>query len=411
MKVHLSSGLIGPVILAVSLPPLIFWGLCTLYLLGLAFAAVVRRRRVDQSSETLRSFCLMIPAHNESMNLGSVLERLSSIDYPKDKLTTVVIADNCSDNTADIARQFGVTVLERHHEELRGKGYALEWAINQLLDDPRAFDAFVIMDADSVLSSNFFHTMNAGLANGHQVLQGYYGVLNTGDTWRTRLMAVALALAHYVKPLGRMALKLSDGLKGNGMVFSRSALVAVPWSGESVTEDIDHTLRLMDAGIRIEFVPNATVEAQMPTTGDQAASQRQRWEGGRYGLLKRAFTLLFKSVTKLDRVAADRAIELIIPPFAELFAVPVLFLGITGVGILLNPSVAILTTLLRLWLLILLGETAYLILGIVIAKVPFKTYSSLLFAPFYILWKIVVVGSLAVNKGVGGWRRTERRTL
>ena len=397
-----------------SLPFLLCWFVFASYLLALALLSMLGkspRNTLTGEAPERKRFCILIPAHNEGLNLGAVLDKLQSVEYPKEYVQIVVIADNCDDNTAEVAESAGARVLVRQNEDLRGKGYALEWAIDILLKDEFGFDAFLVMDADSVLSANFLETMNLELLAGMDVLQGYYGVLNTDESWRTKLMAVALALAHYVKPCGRNVLGLSDGLKGNGMVFSRKAMLAVPWSGESVTEDIDHTLRLIEKGFKIRFLQNAVVEAQMPTTGDQAKSQRQRWEGGRYGLIKRALKFFAISIFRFDLVGADRAMELIIPPFAELFAVPVIFLAVFGFANVLHMASPITVLVFNLWQTVILLEFLYLVIGLIVAKVPISTASSLIFAPYYIVWKIAVVLSLIAKRGVGGWKRTERRTL
>lgn len=388
-----------------------FWTLSAAYLLLLLLAAALGKRPNRPAALRLRRFCLLIPAHNEELLLGPVLQKLSLLDYPPDCWSAVVVADNCTDSTALVARRHGADVLERTDEVNRGKGYALQWAVERLLTDSREFDAFVVLDADSVLSLGFLDAMNRALAEGHLVIQAYYGVLNTDESWRTRLMAVALALAHYVKPLGRRSLGLSDGLKGNGMCFAREALERVPWSGESITEDIEQTLRLVEAGIKIEFAPDAVVSAQMPITGNQAASQRRRWEGGRYALLKKALTVLIRAIARGRWRLADRAIELIVPPFVELLAVPAVFAA--GCALWMNAAHTQREPhlLLWMWLGTLCAGLVYLVGGLFIARVPLSTAKCLLYGPVYMIWKLALYAGMAVRKGAGGWVRTERRTL
>ncbi len=364
--------------------------------------------RDSQDSRDSRKIGILIPAHNEELLLGGVLDRLRTLDYPPDSSQIFVIADNCTDSTAQVARAHGGEVLERTDAGLRGKGYALEWALRLLLQDEHRFDAFLILDADSYLSENFLQVMDDRLKEGHSVIQGLYEVENAGESWRTKLMACALALAHYVKPLGRMAFGLSDGLKGNGMCFSREVLAKVPWSGESITEDIEYTLRLVQAGIRITFAPEAVVRAQMPATSKQAASQRRRWEGGRYALLSRSISLLAQSLRCGRPLVADRAIELIIPPFAELFALPAVCLIGGGFWLYKAPYSFAACLWLAGWGAILAAGAVYLAAGLVIARVPLKVSSALLFAPVYIMWKLGVYGAMMVRRGAGGWVRTER---
>jgi cellulose synthase/poly-beta-1,6-N-acetylglucosamine synthase-like glycosyltransferase len=395
------------------------WALSAAYLLVLTIGAVSQARKVRRQGSAMpragggqvRRIGVLIPAHNEELLLGGVLDRLHTLDYPRDRFRLFVIADNCSDETARVAREHGAEVMERTDAELRGKGYALEWALERLLSDsPGAsgFDAFLILDADSYLSENFLRVMDSRLAAGDGAIQGLYQVENVGESWRTRLMTCALALAHYVKPMGRMAFGLSDGLKGNGMCFSREVLSRIPWSGESITEDIEYTLRLVQAGVRIAFAPEAVVRAQMPTSGRQAATQRQRWEGGRYALLRRALGLLGKSLRAGRPMVADRAVELIIPPFVELFALPAVCLIAGAAWLFWSPTSFAAVLWMAAWAAVTLAGLCYLVAGLILARVPWSVSSALLFAPVYALWKLGVYGTMILRRAPSGWVRTER---
>jgi 1,2-diacylglycerol 3-beta-glucosyltransferase len=391
------------------------WSASAAYLVVLTVGAFFQSRRLRRGSATAASpaarfhrIGLLIPAHNEELLLGGVLDRLHTLDYPRDSFQLFVIADNCDDATAAVARAHGAEVLERTDPENRGKGFALDWALSRLLPDSRRFDAFLILDADSYLSENFLQVMNRALSSGVGAIQGLYQVENVDESWRTRLMACALALAHYVKPMGRMAFGLSDGLKGNGMCFSREVLERVPWSGESITEDIEYTLRLVQAGIRILFVPDAVVRAQMPTTGRQAATQRQRWEGGRYALLTRSIRLLGGAMRRGQPLVADRAVELIVPPFVELFALPAVCLIGGLLWLLAAPTAFAAFLWMAAWTMVLAAGLFYLSAGLALARVPLTTCSALLFAPLYAVWKLGVYGTMILRRGSGGWVRTER---
>jgi 1,2-diacylglycerol 3-beta-glucosyltransferase len=391
------------------------WSLSAAYLLVLAAGALSQSRKLRRSdaaaltgSGTHRNIGIVIPAHDEELLLGSVLDRLHTLDYPRDRFRLFVIADNCTDETARFGREHGAEVLERTNPDLRGKGYALEWALERLLPDPRKFDAFLILDADSYLSENFLRVMDSRLAAGEGAIQGLYQVENVGESWRTRLMTCALALAHYVKPMGRMAFGLSDGLKGNGMCFSREVLFAIPWSGESITEDIEYTLRLVQARVRIAFAPEAVVRAQMPTSGKQAATQRQRWEGGRYALLRRSLGILWQAIRSGRPMVADRAVELIIPPFVELFALPAVCLIAGAAWLFWSPPSLVAVLWMTAWAAVMLAGLCYLVVGLIIARVPWSVSSALLFAPVYALWKIGVYGTMILRRSPSGWVRTER---
>lgn len=411
---------------------LLFFGGCTLYLLRLLAAASKLRKRVadlkpllalqpvhleagiaqphiELSGVQKSRFAILIPAHNEELLLADALQSLSALAYPSECYRIVVIADNCTDSTAEIARTNKALVLERTNDEFIGKGYALEWALNHLLTENLwDFDAVVVLDADTCVSSNLLSSFNSGIELGYQAMQVRYEVLNVTESWRTKLMSCALSLAHIVKPLGREFLKLSDGLKGNGMCFTRSVVETVPWSGASITEDIEYTLRLCRAQIRIAFLPEAAVWAQMPTTGTQAATQRSRWEGGRYHLLLHtAPRLLAEGLKSRSRILIDRAVELIIPPFAELFAAPVLMLTISSIAAwTMGWHIAWIFS--ACWSIILVLQAGYLFLGMWVARVPSEVALSALYAPVYIIWKFALYAVMAIGRTSGGWKRTER---
>jgi GT2 family glycosyltransferase len=414
-----------------------FFALCAAYLVCLMLFAVTLRRRVPAgfgsgrnerpSSERVSvlgapggaRFTILIPAHNEQQLIADTLASLQALEYPPDRVRVVVIADNCTDRTAEICRAMGARVLERTNTERIGKGYALEWAL-RVLDEAVAGsgpgedeqaarpDAVVVLDADTLVSPALLTEFDRRLRAGESVLQAAYLVLNARETWRTRLMACALALAHVVKPLGRERLGLSDGLKGNGMCFAVPVVRAVPWSGESITEDIEYTVRLCRAGFRVAFVPEATVWAQMPATGKQAASQRRRWEGGRYGLVFGvAPRMLLEAVRRRDRTLTDRAVELVIPPFAEMVVGPMAGLlvclalaGWTHSGWARGLSAG--------WMVVLAMQALYLGGGLWVARVPRDLAASLIFAPFYVLWKMGQYAVMAAAGGAGGWKRTAR---
>jgi hypothetical protein len=149
----------------------------------------------------------------------------------------------------------------------------------------------------------------------------------------------------------------------------------------------------------------------MPTTAKQSASQRKRWEGGRYGIIARvAPGLLAQAVRRRSPVLFDRAIDLIIPPFAEMFAAPCALLCVCLAAGLAFPGRTFEFLALG-WALVLLLQAGYLVGGMWVARIPFSIAVTALYAPGYILWKFGLYGAMLVSRSSGGWRRTERRKL
>ena len=162
-------------------------------------------------------FAIVVPAHNEQEGIASTVENLLSVEYPKDLFSVVVVADNCSDETAARAERSGARVFVRHDEKLRGKGYALAHAFERLA---REVDAVVVVDADTVVSPNLLSAFAARIQAGAMAVQADYAVRNPNAAWRTRLMAVAFGAFHVLRSLARERLELSSGLRGNGMCFT-----------------------------------------------------------------------------------------------------------------------------------------------------------------------------------------------
>ena len=390
-------------------------GLSLLYCLFLLIVALLARRGPHGASSDAPStrFCLLIPAHNEELVVGATLETLQRLDYPKALKQIVVIADNCDDETARIAaRSPGALVLQRENLTERGKGHALNWVLAQLLPT-ETHDAYVIVDADTQVDPQFLKAMDKARRSGEDsrgyfAAQGRYDVLNDDDGWRAALMAGALALAHGVRPLARERLGLSVGLKGNGMCFSAPTLRAVAWSN-SLTEDIDFAMDLLEQlDARVRYVPEALVAAQMPVTAQAASSQRDRWERGRFEILRRrGGKLLAAGFRQFDFKKIDAALDLIVPPLAEMAG----GLALWGVLLVLLHSLggAGLVAF-AIWGGAVLSLIVYILAGFAVGGAPKSAYGALLRAPVYIVWKLAL-RVIPKRRESDAWVRTERTAM
>ena len=158
----------------------------TAYLVLLSIAAVCAPRTSPPPAEQLRRFAMLIPAHDEAALIERLLASVQAMDYPSDAYDVCVVADNCTDATATLARQMGAHVFERFDTSKQAKGYALSWLLEQLRQN-REYDAFVVLDADSTVARNFLRSMNARLEQGAQAIQAYYSVENAKDSSLTGL--------------------------------------------------------------------------------------------------------------------------------------------------------------------------------------------------------------------------------
>ncbi|MGZ3672677.1 MAG: glycosyltransferase family 2 protein [Ktedonobacterales bacterium] len=390
-----------------------------LYLAVLSVAALATQRRVASSrdrsatsdtasadaTEQLPRFALLIPAHNEASVINAALASIMSVDYPSDRFMPIVIADNCTDETAALARSTGAEVYERSDDDKRAKGFALRWIIERLLAENAPYDAYIVVDADSRLSPNFLRCMAESLAAGAQVAQGQYRVHNGEDGWTAGLRAVAFALFNHLRPLGRSYLGWSAGLKGNGMCFRREVFAELGWESYSLAEDAEYHARLIDAGIHVAYVPDAIVSTEMPTTLRQAQSQQTRWERGRIDLVRSCFgPLLHGFMRDRDLARLDVAMEIILPPRS-------LVAGLTLIYV-------VFATLLAWWPAVIVASVLslalglHIVIGAALARLSRRAYFSLLRAPLFIAWKcwiyLAALGGAILRRGTKSWVRTER---
>jgi cellulose synthase/poly-beta-1,6-N-acetylglucosamine synthase-like glycosyltransferase len=386
---------------ALLIAPLGYVATLSLAALIVALRPARRTQRGDLAPET--RFIILIPAHNEAAVIATLLASLRQLDYPPERVTALVIADNCDDATASIARTSGARTLERVSETERAKGYALRFALEQLAAAHEVYDAYMIVDADSTLSPGFLREMDAALRIGAQVAQGQYRVLNAGEGWAAGLRALAFALINHVRPLGRSLFGLSAGLKGNGMCFSRAVIERFGWAAYGLTEDSEYHIALINAGIRVAYVPRAVVAAEMPKSLRQSGSQQQRWERGRIEMARaHGLGMLGGFLRTGDLARLDVAVESLTPPLSLLAA---------GVTFTLAGA-ALLRWELGLWIALgLLAALAlHVVVGIALGRLPLRVVLSLLAAPFYIVWKSLLFLGALVARGGGGWIRTPRNT-
>lgn len=376
-------------------------------LTGAAWAAtLVRRARPDDVRPSPGTrFAVLIPAHDEELGIADTLASLGAVDYPSHAYAVHVVADHCTDRTAEVAAHAGAIVHE-HGGPNRGKATALAWALGRILApaaDP--VDAVVIVDADTIVHPGLLRAFDAAFARGARVAQGYYGVRHPEGSTSAALRAAALAVRHHARPLGRTALGASAGLYGNGMAFHADILRERSWT-EHLTEDMEFQLRLVLDGINVAYVPDARIEAEMPETFDAARSQNERWERGRVELARRYVPLLLRRLRQpgpASRVAiVDATLDAIVPPLSVLTAA--------------TATVAASSVALRRarraagWPGLGLAAALAVHVGsaLVLAKVPWSVVRSLAAAPRLIVWKTALFLRVAKRPDESEWIRTQR---
>jgi GT2 family glycosyltransferase len=286
------------------------------YLAGLA--ALSRRGRAPAPPPPALRFDVVVPAHDEEKGIAATVRSLLALDYPAELRRVLVVADNCRDATAHRARAAGAEVIVRDDPARTGKGHALAFAFERVLADGVA-DAVVVVDADAIASPNLLAAFSARLAAGARAVQSDNLVANPEASWRTALLAVALALFHGVRSLARERLGLSCGLSGTGMCFTAAALREVPHRALSLAEDLEYQIQLARAGHRVWYAGEASVRSDMSPTAAGSRSQRARWEDGRRRLAREhGLALLRRGVAARDPVLLDLGADLLVPPLSTL---------------------------------------------------------------------------------------------
>lgn len=365
-----------------------------------AAARAARTPRLREPGSTGRSrFIIVIPAHNEESVLPATLASIKALDYPRELMHVVVVADNCTDGTADRARAAGATVLERHDSERTGKGFALEWAFDRLPTEPGPADAVVVVDADCAVSANMLAAVDQRLRRGEAALQVRYVVANPDESRSSALRFAAFALVNTVRPLGRSTLGFSAGLLGTGMVFSSATLARHPWRAHTIVEDAEYHLQLVTSGERVIFVPEAEVRSAMPTSFEAARDQNLRWESGKWILAGRWTPRLIRRAIRHREVSSvQAALELLIPGQSLLLAAN----GCT-LAFAVARRVAV-----RLASINILGQLVYIVGGLAVARAPASAYRALLSGPLLAVWKLGLYVRLLSGRGPRDWVKTER---
>ena len=207
-------------------------------------------------------------------------------NYPKELYDIYVIADNCTDKTAEKAKKAGAIVYERFDEKRKTKGYALNWFLRQKIDEDAPYDAFCIFDADNIVDVNFLNAMNKKLCQGEDVVQGYRDIKNPSDSWVTAGYAIFYWTMNRLYHLARYNLGLSPLINGTGFMVKFDVIKPSGWNTKTLTEDIEFSLKRIIEGKKLGWATDAIVYDEQPVGFKQSWSQRSRWTVGHMQCLK-----------------------------------------------------------------------------------------------------------------------------
>jgi cellulose synthase/poly-beta-1,6-N-acetylglucosamine synthase-like glycosyltransferase len=290
------------------------WGMFFYYMF-ISFAGWFRRKEVDAAQYPAQNrFALIVPSHNEEKVVGKIISNLQSLNYPREMYDIFVIADNCTDGTAHVAKELGAIVMERVDHVKKGKGHSLEWMFAKLFQMETKYDAVCIFDADNLVSPNFLTEMNKHLALGHKVVQGYLDSKNPFDSWVAANNSIAFWIGNRMFQLPRYYLGLSCVLGGTGMMIATDTLQQIGWGATCLTEDLEFTVKVALKGMKVYWAHEAVIYDEKPLTMKQSFHQRVRWMQGQADVIGRFLLPLIRQATeKRDMVAFDLAVYLIQP--------------------------------------------------------------------------------------------------
>jgi len=290
------------------------------------------KKNVDLKAKKNNRYAIITSARNESSVIGNFIHSIKQQKYPADLIDIFVIADNCTDNTAEVARNAGAIVYERNNKQLVGKGYALDWMFKIIEKEyaDKGYDAFMIFDADNVVDANFVTEMNNVFDNGYRIITSYRNSKNYGENWITAGYSLwFLREARYLNN-ARMQLHTSCAVSGTGFLISTDVIKENGgWIHHLLTEDIEFTTDSIIKGEKIGYCSKAVLYDEQPVKFKQSYTQRLRWAKGFLQVFRKYGAKLAKGIFKGQFSCYDMFMTLMpamvltaLGAFANIIAIP-----------------------------------------------------------------------------------------
>lgn len=256
--------------------------LMVLYQIIYLIVGVVGKTVVFSDAEP-KKYAVIVSARNESQVISTFIKSVREQDYPADKLDIWIIADNCTDNTAELSRSLGAKVIERNNLNLIGKGYALTYFFDHLFKENlvKNYDAFFIFDADNTLNENYFTEMNKAFCHGYDLVTSYRNSRNFSSNWVSAGSALWFIRESRFINNSRQIIGINSHVGGTGFMFARHVLQENEgWKFHLLTEDLQFTMDSIIRGYKIGYCGTAMFYDEQPTTFRQSWRQRLRWSKG-----------------------------------------------------------------------------------------------------------------------------------
>lgn len=282
-----------------------------IYWLGVSFFGL-RTPKARPKVKPSKRFLILVPAHDEEVVIGALVENLTTLDYPRELYDVYVIADNCEDDTAAIARAGGAKALEHFYGigEPKGKPYAIAWALRQL--DLNDYDGVAFFDADNLVERNFLSVMNDHLHAGDRLMQCYLDTKNPTDNWVTLTYAAAYYYMNRAWQVAKTNIGLPVSIGGTGFCVDASLLQEIGWKARTLTEDLEFQMQCLLAGVKAVWSHETRIYDEKPLDFKASIIQRLRWARGHWQVCFRYFPRLLRSFFRQGDVGhLDGAIYLL----------------------------------------------------------------------------------------------------
>lgn len=259
-------------------------------------------------------YAVLVAARNEEGVIGALVESVVAQSYPQELLDIYVVADNCTDQTAQVAARAGATVYSRQNTEQVGKGYALEFLIQRIWKSGKAYDGYFVFDADNLLDRNYISEMNRNFAAGDRLVTGYRNSKNYADNWISAGYSLWFLRESRFLNQPRACLNTSCAISGTGFLVHHDILKKNGgWAHFLLTEDIEFTVDSILKGEKIGYCSTAVLYDEQPTLFSQSWRQRMRWARGYLQVFQSYGTALVATLFKKRSFACMDMIMTIMP--------------------------------------------------------------------------------------------------
>lgn len=354
----------------------------TLYYFILALFGLFKRKE-KISVPPKHTFAAIICAHNEETVVGQLIDNLKTLHYPAEMYDIYVVADNCTDRTAEVCRKHGASVQIRTDAEKVGKGFAMDWMFQKMLRQPKQYDAFVVFDADNLVHPEFLREMNNHLCKGEQVIQGYMDAKNPTDTWVAGTFSIAFWLINHMWHLAKYNIGLSTALGGTGMCIAADIVRKYGWGCDCLTEDMEFSMKVLLEGVRTCWAHDAIIYDEKALTLMQSCRQRKRWAQGQCDCACRFIPKLFVRGVRTGNIRMLDGIITLSQQFFMMMSTIYAVLAFINGHYLFYTNILNQIVPVQMWTVIGVAQYVIPIIVLLRIKVRFKSWLYLIVYPLF----------------------------